>query len=75
METPMALLAPELSIGGLTALLCAIIVMLIPLTIRVFYTSERKHLNVRRAQRPIRTGAQPEQDPEKTETAFPEGHA
>jgi hypothetical protein len=31
-----------LGIGGLTALLCAIIVMLIPLTIWVFYTFERQ---------------------------------
>jgi len=34
--------APELSIGGLTALLCAIIVMLIPLTIWVLCTCERQ---------------------------------
>ena len=64
----MAILAPELSIGGLTALLFAIIVMLIPLTIWVYYTFER-HARAGASH----DGAPPEQDPEKAETAFPEG--
>ena len=53
----MAILAPELSIGGLTALLCGIIVMLIPLTIWVFCWCERQMSGrwFRRAQKPFRT--------------------
>lgn len=38
----MAILAPELSIGALTALLCVIIVMLIPLTIWALWTCDRQ---------------------------------
>jgi len=50
----MPILAPELSIGGLTALLCAIIVMLIPLTIWAFCSCERWKSDrwFRRAQKP-----------------------
>jgi len=53
-ETLMAILAPELSIGGLTALLCAISAMLVPLTIWVFYSLERQKSDrwLRRAQKP-----------------------
>lgn len=36
----MTILMPQLSIGGLTALLCAIIAMLIPLTIWALHTCE-----------------------------------
>ena len=44
---------PELSTGGLTALLCAIITMLIPLTIWVFCSCERRKSDrwFRRAQK------------------------
>ena len=53
----MAFLASEFSIGGLTALLCAIVSMLIPLTIWVFCTCERLWSGgwFRRARRPVRT--------------------
>jgi len=53
----MAFLASELSIGSLTALLCAIVAMLIPLTIWVFSTCERLWSggSFRRAHRPVRT--------------------
>jgi hypothetical protein len=57
MEPPMAFLASELSIGGLTALLCAIVAMLIPLTIWAFSTCERLWSggSFRRAHRPVGT--------------------
>jgi len=56
----MAILAPELSIGALTALLCAITVMLIPLTIWALWTCERQMSDrrFRPAHRPARTRSQ-----------------
>jgi hypothetical protein len=73
----MAILAPELSIGGLTALLCAIIAMLIPLTIWVFCTCERqKSDRWFRGARTSHSGRGPtRRDPEKREPVFREDHA
>ena len=65
----MAILAPGLSIGGLTALLCAIIVMLIPLAIWVFCSREAD------ARKSRQEGALPEHDPEKREPIVREDHA
>jgi hypothetical protein len=52
----MALLSPELSIGELTALLCAIVLALIPLTIWVLCGLESRRRNgwIRSGQRSIR---------------------
>jgi hypothetical protein len=53
----MAILSSELSVGELTALLCAIILTLIPLTIWVLHGLEsRKHDGwIRRGQQTVRS--------------------
>jgi hypothetical protein len=52
----MAILSFELTTGELTALLCAIILTLIPLTIRVFCNLESRKRDgwSRRGQKPVR---------------------
>jgi hypothetical protein len=56
---PMAILSLELSVGELSALLCAITLTLIPLTIRVFCDLESRKFagRVRPQQKPIRQKA------------------
>jgi hypothetical protein len=60
MEPSMTIISSELTIGGLTALLCAIILMLIPLTIWAFCTYEGQKSDgwFRRAQKPTGTEIQ-----------------
>jgi hypothetical protein len=52
----MVFLSTQLTVGELTALLCAIILILIPLTIWLFCDLERRKrdVRIRRGQKPVR---------------------